>query len=197
MNPQTWLKNKWPNMRVCDVNWTMERYDYPQNVRQWIFENWIKMNDKGGGTYSEPEYFYKKYENNSISTGIENPEEADILNHLRAAVRDEGVDSDLACLLAQKLVQIREEKKRLHDEVTSLKFKNKLGEGIFLLPDNDGREYAKEYKKTAFVKGMDDNNKKALEVMATQGTDAAIKHMFKHPETGRQLSYGEMRMFYG
>ena len=44
---------------------------------------------------------------------------------------------------------------------------------------------------------MDDNNKKALEVMATQGTDAAIKHMFKHPETGRQLSYGEMRMFYG
>ena len=31
-----WLKNKWPNVRVLDHNWTMERYDYPQYVRVWI-----------------------------------------------------------------------------------------------------------------------------------------------------------------
>ena len=55
-------------------------------------------------------------------------EEADTLNRLREAVRNEGRDSDLVRLLAQKLVQLRKlEKKRLHDEVTSLKFKNKLG----------------------------------------------------------------------
>ena len=152
MDPQTWLKNKWPNMKVCDVNWTMERYDYPQNVRQWIFENWIKMNDNNGGTYSEPEYFNQKYKNNSTSTGgIENPEEP-------------------------------EESKESEKSDKS---------------DNDGRGYAKVYQKTAFAKGMDDNNKKALNVMATEGFDAAVKHMFKHPENGRQLSYGEMRMFYG
>jgi hypothetical protein len=55
-------------------------------------------------------------------------EEADTLNRLREAVRNEGRDSDLVRLLAQKLVQLRKlEKKRLYDEVTSLKFKNKFG----------------------------------------------------------------------
>ena len=52
-----WLKNKWPNVRVLDHNWTMERYDYPQYVRVWIKNNWIKVNDKNGGTYAEPEYY--------------------------------------------------------------------------------------------------------------------------------------------
>ena len=44
---------------------------------------------------------------------------------------------------------------------------------------------------------MDELNKKALDVMATGGMDAAVKHMFTDQETGRQLSYGEMRMRYG
>ena len=44
---------------------------------------------------------------------------------------------------------------------------------------------------------MDNLNKDALNVMASQGTEAVIKHMFTHPETGRPLTYGEMRSFYG
>ena len=44
---------------------------------------------------------------------------------------------------------------------------------------------------------MDDHNKKAVDVMRTQGMNAAIQHMFTDQETGRQLSYGEMRARYG
>lgn len=48
-----------------------------------------------------------------------------------------------------------------------------------------------------FHEGMDDNNKKAWNILKTKGTDEAIEHMFKHPETGKPLSYSEMRCFYG
>jgi hypothetical protein len=44
---------------------------------------------------------------------------------------------------------------------------------------------------------MDDHNKKAAKVLQNEGMDAAIKHMFTDQETGRQLSYGEMRARYG
>ena len=50
---------------------------------------------------------------------------------------------------------------------------------------------------------MDDNNKKAYDVMKTEGTDAAVKFMFQHPtekkDDGkpRKMSYAEMRSFYG
>ena len=60
MDPQEWLKTKMPVMKACDENWTMERYDFPQNVRDWIKNNWIKVNEKGGGTYAEPNYFNDK-----------------------------------------------------------------------------------------------------------------------------------------
>ncbi len=46
-------------------------------------------------------------------------------------------------------------------------------------------------------KNMDDKNKKALDVWNKQGPEAAIKHMFTDSETGRQLSYSEMRSLYG
>ena len=44
---------------------------------------------------------------------------------------------------------------------------------------------------------MDDNNKKAMKIVKTQGLDAAVKHMFKHPTTGKPMSYSEMRYYYG
>ena len=44
---------------------------------------------------------------------------------------------------------------------------------------------------------MDDLNKKAMDVMNTQGVEAAIKHMFIDHETGRELTYSEMRDRYG
>lgn len=63
--------------------------------------------------------------------------------------------------------------------------------------ENDGKSFAKKYKKTPMGKNMDKPNKKALDVMATEGMEAAVKHMFTDQESGRQLSYSEMRMRYG
>ena len=61
MNPQQWLQNRFPNCRALDENWTFERYDYPENVRQWIRENWIKVSEDSGGTYHEPYYHREKF----------------------------------------------------------------------------------------------------------------------------------------
>ena len=44
---------------------------------------------------------------------------------------------------------------------------------------------------------MDKRNQKAMEVWAGKGFDSAIKHMFTDDETGRPLTYGEMRSRYG
>lgn len=44
---------------------------------------------------------------------------------------------------------------------------------------------------------MDDNNKKAAYIMASQGMDKAVEHMFLHPETGEPMDYATMRSFYG
>lgn len=52
-------------------------------------------------------------------------------------------------------------------------------------------------KKYIFYDQMDDANKKAMDVLQTKGMSAAIEHMFKDPESGRQLTYGEMRARYG
>jgi len=45
--------------------------------------------------------------------------------------------------------------------------------------------------------GMDAANKTAAEIFNSQGKDAFIKHVFTDQETGRPMSYGEMRMLYG
>lgn len=132
MNPQSneWLLEYWPKVHVVDKNGTMERYDYPQEVRDWIETNWIKINDDNGGTWSEPKY------------------------------------------------HMEQEKKKKQEQ-------------------EDGKKFAEDYKKTGLHNGMDELNKKALDVMATEGMDSAIKHMFTDQETGNQLSYGSMRMRYG
>ena len=48
---EMWMRNNFPNCRRLDVNWTMERYDYPDYVREWIKETWFKESDDNGGTY--------------------------------------------------------------------------------------------------------------------------------------------------
>ena len=45
--------------------------------------------------------------------------------------------------------------------------------------------------------GMDEPNSKAFNVLATEGSNAFIKHVFTDQETGRALSYSEMRSRYG
>ena len=61
----------------------------------------------------------------------------------------------------------------------------------------EGQEFAQAYKETKFYEGMDDANKKAVNVMAEEGMEAAVKHMFTDEKSGRQLSYAEMRMRFG
>ena len=49
---------------------------------------------------------------------------------------------------------------------------------------------------SSIYKDMDSDNKEALLVMGTKGTEAALKHMF-NPTGDRELSYAEMRARYG
>lgn len=44
---------------------------------------------------------------------------------------------------------------------------------------------------------MDSENKKILDVMADEGGKKSVKQMFTDSETGRELSYSEMRSRYG
>ena len=73
MDPQQWLLDRFPNCRALDENWTFERYDYPENVRQWIRDNWVKVSDNNGGTYHEPTYHREKFPHLYEK---ENPEES-------------------------------------------------------------------------------------------------------------------------
>ena len=50
---------------------------------------------------------------------------------------------------------------------------------------------------TSGVRGMDGYNLKMAQTMANKGMDEAVKQMFVNPIDGRQMSYGEMRSFYG
>ena len=136
MSWQKWLKENWPNVKALDHDWTMERYDYPQYVRDGITENWIKLNDENGGTWYDPNY------------------------HKEKSAASAGAASAGAASAA-------------------------------------GKSFATAYKDAGLSEGMDDTNKKALDVMQNEGMEAAVKHMFTDQESGRQLSYGEMRMRYG
>ena len=55
-----WINRKLPNVKALDVNWTMERYDFPEEARQYIFDNWIKVSDDNGGCYQEPSYYEER-----------------------------------------------------------------------------------------------------------------------------------------
>lgn len=143
--PQQWLESRFPNCKALDENWTFERYDYPENVRQWIRDNWIKVSDNNGGTYHEPNYHREKFPH-----------------------------------LYEKEAENPEEKQDKEDT-----------------PKDDTKSFAQNYKKSEFYDGMDDVNKKAMDVWAEKGAEAAVKHMFTDQETGRTLSYGEMRSRYG
>jgi hypothetical protein len=49
-----WLNANFPNVRVVDVTFTMERYEFPPEVCNWITTTWTKKNDENGGTYVKP-----------------------------------------------------------------------------------------------------------------------------------------------
>ena len=60
-NGPLWLKKHCPNVRMLDHDWTMERYDYPSFVRQYIKDNWLKVSGDNGGTYAEPAWFNRRH----------------------------------------------------------------------------------------------------------------------------------------
>lgn len=49
-----WLNQNFPNVRSVDVDCTMKRYDFPDEVCEWIKNTWTKTSDENGGTYSKP-----------------------------------------------------------------------------------------------------------------------------------------------
>ena len=55
------------------------------------------------------------------------------------------------------------------------------------------KKFAKGYQETKFGKAMDDNNKKALDVMANKGADEAAKYMMNMAGG----DYARMRSMYG
>ena len=62
------------------------------------------------------------------------------------------------------------------------------------------QELLQEVAAYAESVGMDDTNKKAMEVLATQGPKGFMKHVFtgkNQDGSERQLSYAEMRSMYG
>ena len=113
-----WLYTNWPNMKKMDMQWTANRYDFPDYVCTYIEDNWVKVNNKNGGTYQKP---------------------------------------------------VLEEEKTF---------------GI-------------KIQESTVYQAMDESNKQATNVMANEGMAAAVKHMFTDQDTGRQLTYGEMRARFG
>lgn len=49
-----WLNLNFPEIKVVDVEYTMQRYEFPKEVCEWIKQTWTKMNDEQGGTYIKP-----------------------------------------------------------------------------------------------------------------------------------------------
>lgn len=64
----------------------------------------------------------------------------------------------------------------------------------------NNNSYAKEFVNNIIdvnYDKMNDNNKKAANIMKTEGIESAVKHMFTDQRTGNKLTYAEMRARYG
>ena len=68
---------------------------------------------------------------------------------------------------------------------------NKEENSTFDVNEGAGKSLGKLYDN------MDENNKKAADVLVSQGTEKAVEFMFKHPETGEKMDYATMRYYYG
>ena len=49
-----WLNQNFPKVRTVDVEYTMNKYEFPEEVREWIKSTWKKTSDANGGTYEKP-----------------------------------------------------------------------------------------------------------------------------------------------
>ncbi len=48
-----WLNEHFPLVQKVDVNHTMMRYEFPEEVREYIVSNWTKISEENGGTYQK------------------------------------------------------------------------------------------------------------------------------------------------
>tara|TARA_B100000401_G_scaffold395566_1_gene304587 strand:+ start:3181 stop:3498 length:318 start_codon:yes stop_codon:yes gene_type:complete len=53
-NPIEWLNTNYPDATTVDVDFTMEKYNFPEFVKEYIKKFWIKIDEKNGGTYKKP-----------------------------------------------------------------------------------------------------------------------------------------------
>tara|TARA_B100000902_G_C27304095_1_gene914420 strand:- start:720 stop:1322 length:603 start_codon:yes stop_codon:yes gene_type:complete len=180
---KAWLETNWPKMRVADVNWTMERGNFPSNTREYIFNSgdWIKVNDENGGTYCEKLYYEQTYKNGLSQAKIQQLAECQIEQ-----------------LIDTKIVKEKLEAKKLEiDKLAAIEAK-------FNAKKNTAQKFQQYFNnkknrecKCCIKNNMDKRNQNALNVLQNEGTKAAIKHMFTDDKSGRQLSYSEMRSRYG
>jgi len=77
------------------------------------------------------------------------------------------------------------DRKRVEEELKSAKIKK------------ESNDFTNFINKLSDLNNMDDPNKEAAHIMCTQGVDAGIKHMFTDQDTGRELTYSEMRSRFG
>jgi len=56
-------------------------------------------------------------------------------------------------------------------------------------------KFFKEIDKIEYK--MDNGNKKAYNLLKTEGVNSSVEHMFRHPKTGEKMDYATMRYFYG
>lgn len=63
-------------------------------------------------------------------------------------------------------------------------------------PTSPSKSLKEELLKSIDTEKMDDHNKSAMNVLQEQGESAFIKHVFTD-ESGRALTYAEMRERYG
>jgi molecular chaperone GrpE (heat shock protein) len=77
------------------------------------------------------------------------------------------------------------DRKRVEEELKSTKLKK------------EASDFANFIDKLSDLNNMDDANKEATHIMCTQGVETGIKHMFTDQDTGRELTYSEMRSRFG
>ena len=77
---------------------------------------------------------------------------------------------------------------------------NKIIEAEVVQSNNNEIKYVSQdfvkLIKSSVYSHMDDNNKKAIDVMESEGPEASMKHMFTRDD-GSTRSYAEMRSLYG
>ena len=111
------------------------------------------------------------------------PEEGEAIKIVSNKVLDYGWDSSGYGYM-MRLIESKIEALQVVDGVLVKDVEN---------PEEEEKKFAKSYQQTSFGKAMDDNNKKALDVMAKKGADGAAYYMMA--QSGG--NYARMRSMFG